>query len=167
MHRFQLKGSRADGRNTMCKRTLALTVFCAIALFPVSAVAAGHQAATKAAQCKQWNVSGTWATHQSNNFHVAFYFKQTGMTFTGKATISAAEQTQAGYTSPTASLTGTLKGTRLALRSVWLTPTGKIIGAYKGTVSKGTIKGSGRDITTPGAPAVSWAGKGPTSCVRV
>jgi hypothetical protein len=156
----------ANGRITMRKQTLALTVFCAIALFPVGAVAAGLHAAPKVAQCKQWNVSGAWATHQSNNFHVAFHFTQTGTTFTGTATVSSAEQTQAGYTSPTASVTGTLKGSHLALRTVWLSPAGKVVGAYKGTVSKGTVKGSGRDITTPGATAVSWAGKGPTKCVR-
>jgi hypothetical protein len=158
--------TRADGRIAMRKQTLALTVFCASALFPVGAVAAGLHAAPKAAHCKQWNVTGTWATHQANNFHIAFQFRQTGTTFTGTASLSSAEEKRAGYTSPTAPVTGTLKGSHLALKTVWQTPAGKIVGAYKGTVSKGTVTGSGRDITTPGAAALAWAGTGPTKCVR-
>ena len=119
------------------------------------------------ARCTQWNISGTWATSQGNNFHVTFRFTQNKTVIGGVASLPPKEQAAATYTKPTSKIVGTLKGSHLVVRIRYTRTSGvTLTGLYIGTVTHGSLKGTGRDITTPGAAAVSWAGKGPTRCVR-
>jgi hypothetical protein len=154
----------ASGRR---KRLLAMTAIALLTLLPVGAVSAAEaHVAVGAASCKQWNVSGAWATSQSNNFHVAFHFTQTRTTLGGTATLNPYEQAAAQYTTPSTRVTGTLKGSHLVVKISWRRTSGQVsTGRYTGTVSKGAVRGSDLDITTPGAATVSWAGRGPTRCV--
>ena len=111
-------------------------------------------------------MSGTWPTTQGNNYHVTFHFVQTGTTFKGTGTLTGRERAAAGYTAAPGKVIGTLKGSHLVLTGTWIRTSGvPISGRYVGTVSSGKVTGSGRDITTPGATSVSWAGTGPTKCV--
>jgi hypothetical protein len=152
----------------MRTQIVALGALGAIALLPLGATATPARASSRAAACKQWNVSGSWSTTQSNNYHVAFRFAQTGTTFTGTSTLPAAEATAGGFVSPTGKVTGTLKGSHLVLKTVWTKTTGRAVGQYMGKVTKGKVTGSGHDVTNPAAPGptFSWSGKGPTRCVR-
>lgn len=119
------------------------------------------------AQCAQWNISGTWATRQGNNYHVTFRFSQNKTVIGGVSSLSPKEQAAASYTKPTSKIVGTLKGSHLVVRIRYTRTSGvTLTGLYIGTVTHGALKGTGRDITTPGATAVSWAGRGPTRCVR-
>jgi hypothetical protein len=115
--------------------------------------------------CK-WNVTGTWTTTQGNDYHVTFRLKQSGTVLSGQGVLTAAEQAKAGYTTRAGNLTGSVKGSHLVLRVSWkVTATGQVrTGQYMGTLSKGKVVGSGRDITTPGAQSVSWSGTGPAKC---
>lgn len=132
----------------------------------IATASGARSQAQMVAGCKQWNVSGTWSTSQGNNYHVTFHFVQTGTTFKGTGTLTAQERAAAGYTAAPGKVKGTLKGSHLVLTGTWIRTSGApVSGRYVGTVSKGAVKGSGRDITTPGAAAVAWSGKGPTKCV--
>jgi hypothetical protein len=118
--------------------------------------------------CKQWNVSGTWATFQTNNYHISFRFLQKGTAVTGVATLPKAEATRFGFVANTGKFRGTLKGSHLSVRVHWprTTAGALLVAQYVGTVSKTAIKGTGRDITTPGAATLSWTGRGSAKCVR-
>jgi hypothetical protein len=148
-------------------RLLASTLV-AVTVLLVAGIATASGARSEAHMvpaCKQWNVTGTWPTSQGF-YHVTFHFVQTGTTFTGTGTLSAKERAQVGYTAAPGKVKGTLKGSHLVLTGTWIRTSGApISGRYVGTVSKGAVKGTGRDITTPGATAVAWSGKGPTKCV--
>jgi hypothetical protein len=150
------------------EQILALAAFGAITLLSLGAATTPARAAARVAVCKQWNVSGSWSTTQSNNYHVAFRFAQTGTTFTGTATLPAGEATAGGFASRTGKVTGTVRGSHLILKTVWTKTTGRAVGQYMGVVSHGKVTGSGHDITNPSAPgpSVSWSGKGPARCVR-
>ena len=115
--------------------------------------------------CRQWSIKGAWATSQGNDFHVMFDFTQTRKTLGGTASLSASEQARAGYASPNAKITGTINGNHLSVRAYWKRGSATIVGQYIGMVSRGSVRGNGRDITDPGAAAVSWSGTGPTSCL--
>ncbi len=144
------------------RRRFMLGMLSAITFLVVGAAGERVQAAAGAPQaCRQWNITGAWATSQANNFHVTFHFKQTGTTLAGTATLPAAEAASLGYA--TGKLTGTVKGSHLALTMTWKNgPTA----AYIATVSKGALKGSGRAIATPSNAWTSWWGNGPTRCVQ-
>jgi hypothetical protein len=144
----------------------ALALVAGIVWLAVAGSAAGAQKAGVA--CKQWSVTGTWATYQTNDYHISFRFSQKGTAVTGVATLPAAEATRFGFTANAGKFKGTLKGSHLSVRVHWpRTTTGKLLVAqYVGTVSKKAIKGTGRDITTPGAPPLSWTGSGSAKCVR-
>lgn len=151
----------------MNKQVLALAMLGAVVLLPFGAIATPASAA-RVAPCKQWSVSGSWSTSQSNDYHVGFRFAQTGTTFTGTATLPPQEASAGGFVSRTGKVTGTMRGSHLVLKTVWQKTTGRAVGQYMGTVSKGKVTGSGHDITNPSAPGplVVWTGTGPTACVH-
>jgi hypothetical protein len=145
---------------------LALTLVATVLCLVVAGSAFGARKAGVA--CKQWSVGGTWATYQSNDYHIAFRFIQKGTAVTGVATLPKAEATRFGFTGNVGKFKGTLKGSHLIVLVHWpRTTTGALLVArYMGTVSKSAIKGTGHDITTPGAPTASWSGTGSAKCVR-
>jgi hypothetical protein len=176
---LRLSGAARDsvrpcGRLALVRRRIIspksfLSALAPIAIIFCLAVAGSAFGARKAGVvCKQWSVSGTWATFQTNDYHIAFRFIQKGTAVTGVATLPAAEATRFGFTGNTGKFKGTLKGSHLIVRVHWpRKTTGQfLVGQYMGTVSKTAIKGTGRDITTPGATSVSWTGKGSAKCVR-
>ena len=140
----------------------------AAALMAIAAlVAAGTGSArTHVAACAHWNISGTWLTSQGNNYHVTFHFTQAKTVIGGIASLTPQEQAQATYTTRTSKIQGTLVGSHLVVK-IRYTKTGgpTLTGRYVGTISQGSLTGSGRDITTPGAVSVAWTGKGPTRCL--
>jgi hypothetical protein len=142
---------------------------CAALLVTLAAlVAAGAGSARMdAAACAQWNISGTWATSQGNNYHVTFHFTQNRTIIGGVASLSPQEQAKANYTTRTSKIQGTLVGSHLIVKIRYTKTSGPTLtGRYVGTITHGSLSGSGRDITTPGATATAWQGKGPTRCVR-
>ena len=120
----------------MKKQVLAFATIGAVVLFPFGAIATPANAA-RVAPCKQWSVSGSWATSQSNDYHVGFRFAQTGTTFTGTATLPALEASAGGFVARTGKVTGTMRGSHLVLKTVWQKTTGRAVGQYMGTVSSG------------------------------
>ncbi len=118
------------------------------------------------AACAHWNISGTWLTSQGNNYHVTFHFTQTKTVIGGISTLTPQEQAAATYTTRTSKIQGTLIGSHLVVKIRYTKTSGQTLtGRYSGTITHGSLHGSGRDITTPGATAVSWTGKGPTRCL--
>jgi hypothetical protein len=150
------------------KGFLSALVLVVAMVICLAAAGSAFGARKAAVTCKQWSVSGTWATYQTNDYHISFRFIQKGTAVTGVATLPAAEATRFGFTGNAGKFKGTLKGGHLIVRVHWpRTTAGELLVAqYMGTVSKTAIKGSGRDLTTPGAPSVSWSGKGSAKCVR-
>ena len=144
----------------------ALALVAGILCLAVAGSASGARKASTV--CKQWSVSGTWATYQTNDYHIAFRFSQKGTAVTGVATLPRAEATRFGFTANVGKFKGTLKGSHLSVRVHWpRTTTGALLVAqYVGTVSKNAIKGTGHDITTPGAATIAWTGAGSAKCVR-
>ncbi|MBA3843590.1 MAG: hypothetical protein H0X39_13445 [Actinobacteria bacterium] len=140
----------------------------AVLVTVMALVATGAGTARPAhAQCAQWNISGTWVTSQGNNYHVTFRFSQNKTVIGGVSSLSRKEQAAATYTTPTSKIVGTLKGSHLVVKIRYTKTSGvTLTGLYIGTITHGSLKGTGRDITTPGATAVAWSGKGPTRCVR-
>jgi hypothetical protein len=144
----------------------ALALAAGILCLVVAGSAFGAQKA--GAVCKQWSVGGTWATYQTNDYHISFHFIQKGTVVTGVATLPKAEATRFGFVANAGKFKGTLKGSHLVVRVHWprTTAGALLVAQYMGTVSKTAIRGSGRDITTPGAPSVAWTGTGSAKCVR-
>jgi hypothetical protein len=126
----------------MNKQVLALATIGAAVLSAFGAAATPASAARVAA-CKQWSVSGSWSTSQTNAYHVAFRFAQTGTSFPGTATLPPQEASAGGFVSRTGKVTGTMRGSHLVLKTVWQKTTGRAVGQYMGTVSKGKGKGDG------------------------
>lgn len=138
-----------------------------ISTIAVLAAAGSGSAHPEAIRCAHWNISGTWATSQGNNYHVTFHFTQTKTVIGGIASLTPQEQAQATYTTRTSKIQGTLIGNHLTVRIRYTKTSGlTLTGRYVGTISRGSLTGTGRDITTPGAQPVSWRGKGPTRCVN-
>ena len=142
----------------------ALVALGGAVVLPIGAAAAS---AHPSAACKQWNITGTWTSAASNNYHVTFAFVQKGTKLRGVASTPPAEAAIIGYTK--GPLTGTLKGSHVNIVVVWTRSTLDHVvhrGNYYGRVSKGMIAGSGRDLSVPGAGTVSWSARGPTKCVK-
>jgi hypothetical protein len=120
--------------------------------------------AITAAVCRQWDVTGTWATaHGDNKYHPSFTFQQSGTAITGTASLSGAEQTLAGYTSPAGSVTGTMRGDQLDVIVTWSGRNGAVQGHYFGTVTQGRVTGSAAAVGA--STGIGWTGTGPTRCV--
>jgi hypothetical protein len=121
-----------------------------------------------ATTCEHWNVTGSWPSEQSNNYHVTFQLKQVGTKVTGTAVNPPSEAATLGY--KTGPITGTVKGSHIVLTVRWMksSVTGLThIGHYPGTITSGHIAGNAAsDLAFPG-PTVSWAAHGPTRCLSV
>ncbi|MGD9892276.1 MAG: hypothetical protein AB7R89_26835 [Dehalococcoidia bacterium] len=116
-----------------------------------------------AAACAQWDVSGVWSTaHADGRYRPSFTFQQSGTTITGTATLTAAEQTAAGYTSPTGTVTGTIGGDQLDVVVTWSGRNGPVQGRYAGAVSEGRV--SGMATAVGASTGMGWSGTGPTRC---
>ncbi|MGC2175634.1 MAG: hypothetical protein WA614_09245 [Acidimicrobiales bacterium] len=143
------------------------------ALVPLGATAAQastvpHSRATpRVAACAQWNVAGTWASAQSNDYHVTFHIVQHGTKISGTSVNPSGEAASLGYT--TGTFTGTVKGDHFNLVTHWTrsTVTGVLnIGNYYGTVSAGRITGLGRNLTVGiSHQTVTWLATGRARCV--
>jgi hypothetical protein len=129
-----------------------------------AAASAGVTSVT-AATCPHWNVTGTWPSAQSNNYHVTFQLKQVGTNVTGTATNPPGEAAKLGY--KTGPIAGTVHGSQIVLTVHWekSSITGiSHIGRYPGTITSGHIAGAhASDLAEPG-PTVSWSAHGPTRC---
>jgi len=119
------------------------------------------------AACAQWNVAGTWASAQSNDYHVTFHIVQHGTKISGTSVNPSGEAASLGYT--TGRFTGTMKGDHFNLVTHWTksTVTGVLnIGNYYGTVSAGHITGLGRNLTVGiSHETVTWLATGKARCV--
>jgi hypothetical protein len=153
-------------------KPLSAVAFAVTSLLTLGAASVqAHTSTTAAAlaKCAQWNVTGTWRSSATNNFHVAFRFAQKGTHVTGAATIPPAEATIVGYA--TGTLTGTVKGSHLRIVVIWAPRASdhvQLHAVYTGTVVKNhVIGGFGRDVTTKPAPgAVAWSASGPSRCSK-
>jgi hypothetical protein len=113
-------------------------------------------------RCQQYEISGSWSTSASNGYNATFTFHQTGTIVRGSAVLPAAEQTRAGYASPSGPFTGSLVGDQLDVTVTWTRSDGSVLqGRYTGTVSS-TGPTQGRVSGTAAGP--SWAGSGPLRC---
>ena len=110
-----------------------------------------------AADCAQWNISGTWATAQGNGYNVTFNFLQSGQDVSGSALSVVSDV--AG------NVNGTLAGSKLDLIVTW-GPNGSAgKGHYTATVVNGGIAdGASAPVGGPSSAATSWTGTGPTIC---
>jgi hypothetical protein len=154
-----------NGKERMRARFSALLV-CALVGPVLGAATASAEATSSAAKtCQHWNVTGSWPSAQSNNYHVTFQLKQVGTKVTGTATNPPGEAAKLGYR--TGPITGTVKGSHVLLTVHWekSSLTGiSHIGRYPGTITRSHIAGNhASDLAAPG-PTVSWAAHGPTRC---
>jgi hypothetical protein len=116
--------------------------------------------------CQHWNVTGSWPSAQSNNYHVTFQLKQVGTKVTGTATNPPGEAASLGY--KTGTITGTVKGSHVVLTVHWekSSITGvSNIGRYPGTITSGHIAGNDASNLVAAGPPIAWAAHGPTRCV--
>ena len=150
----------------MRARLSVLLVGTLLGLALGAVTASAHVTEFAAKTCQHWNVTGRWASAQSNNYHVTFQLKQVGTKVTGTATNPPGEAASLGY--KTGPITGTVKGSQIVLTVHWQksSVTGIThIGRYPGTITSGHIAGNhATDLAFPG-PHVSWTAHGPTRCV--
>ncbi len=114
--------------------------------------------------CRQWNVTGTWESGQSNVNRVTYRFVQKHTRLSGVGKLSAADAAGAGFQSGT--LSGTVKGTHIRFVVVWQRSSHDGLvhrGLYTGVVSSHHIIGQTRDLTV--SDEASFAAHGPTRCV--
>jgi hypothetical protein len=154
-----------NGEERMRARFSVLLVGTVVGLVLGAATASARVANPSAKTCHHWNVTGTWPSAQSNNYHVTFKLKQIGAKVTGIATNPPAEAAKLGY--KTGPIAGTVKGSHIVLTVRWekSSVTGIThIGRYPGTITSGHIAGPhASDLAFPG-PTVSWTAHGPTRC---
>ena len=155
-----------DGKERMRARFSVLLVGTVVGLVLGAATASAHVTNPTAKTCQHWNVTGSWPSAQSNNYHVTFQLKQVGTKVTGTATNPPSEAAKLGY--KTDPITGTVKGSNIVLTVHWekSSITGiSHIGHYPGTITSGHIAGNhASDLAAPG-PTVSWTAHGPTRCI--
>ena len=150
----------------MGARFSVLLVGSLVGLVLGAATASAQVSNTAAKTCPRWNVTGTWPSAQSNNYHVTFQLKQVGTKVTGTATNPPGEAAKLGY--KTGPIKGTVTGSHIVLTVRWekSSITGvSDIGHYPGTITSGHIAGNhASDLALPG-PTVAWTAHGPTRCV--
>ncbi len=111
--------------------------------------------------CSQWDISGIWQTHQTNNHDPAFFFHQAGTTLSGTATLPQ-EGCVAG------SVAGTLIGDKLDVKVTWPPKANGLVvqGHYLANVAQGGfVNGLAYDLSNPNGSPVVWSGSGPTRCM--
>jgi hypothetical protein len=129
-----------------------------------------HAATAAAADaCSNWLVDGTWNT-QTPPLQPVFVLDQNGTTISGTERFSPADAAAAGLPNPTAKVIGTLVGDQIDIVATFhgvlklgARAAGTLQAEYKGTITTGSVTGTGQDITTPG-PKVAWSGRGPAEC---
>jgi hypothetical protein len=109
-------------------------------------------------------VSGTWRTTQApGNYLPSFSFQQSGTNLRGTATLTAAEQGRANYSSPSGPVTGTIAGDQLEVYVTWTRADGSSLqGRYAGTVGPGSSRGQGQIQGSAGGQ--TWTANGPLQC---
>jgi hypothetical protein len=137
-----------------------------VGLVLVAATASAQVTDSAAKACQHWNVTGRWASAQSNNYKGTFQLKQVGSKVTGTATNPASEAASLGF--KTGKINGTVKGSHVVLTVHWekSSITGiSDIGHYPGTITSGHMAGNdASDLAVPG-PHVAWTAHGPTRCI--
>ena len=125
--------------------------------------AAAHLPGAGAQSCSQYAVSGTWQTHQGNNYDPAFSFSQSGTAVSGTATLPASQAANAGFSGSGRISQGSLTGNQLDVSVSWpKTDGGTAQGRYTATV---VPAGSGQGSLSGGsAGGMSWTGSGPLTC---
>jgi hypothetical protein len=174
-------GARAAAVAVRRRAALRVALLCAViapsllAMTGVAQSVASHgvspgRAVTAAAPC-EWQVSGTWQT-QTLPFHPVFTLAQQGTDVSGTETFPPADAAAAGFPNPTATVTGTLNGDQIDIVATFQgvlkagrRAAGTLQAEYKGTVTSGSVSGTGQDITTPNTATVPWTGSGPTQCL--
>jgi hypothetical protein len=123
--------------------------------------------ASGATACQQYDVTGSWMTHQGNNYNPTFDFSQSGTNVSGTATVTAAEAARAGFSGTVGQLThSSLIGDALMVSVRWpprTTDHAVIVGHYTATVTPAA--GAGALTHGKAGPVVSWSGSGPATCV--
>ena len=113
--------------------------------------------------CSQFAVSGTWQTHQGNNYDPAFSFSQSGTSVSGTATLPGSQAANAGFSGSGTISQGSLTGNQLDVTVSWPKADGsRVQGRYTATVVPGA---SGQGSLSGGsAGGTSWTGSGPLTC---
>ena len=137
-----------------------------------AALGAGSTAARAASNCSQFNVTGKRVSVQSNIYRITWLLKQKGAAIMGTATLTADQASQAGYTGTVGTVTGTMKGARLAIVVKWPhRADGTVVkGEYVGTVKyrararvPARSRMGRRDLANPSAKG-TWVGTGVATC---
>lgn len=142
----------------------------AVAALGFTVLVGGVGVQTAAAQspaCTQWDVSGTWATSQSNAYTPEFVFQQQGTAVTGTATIPPDQEARANYSGPTGQVQGALAGDQLKVTVTWppRVRDGVVVqGVYMATVVSGGIQ-NGSAVDPGSGASVTWQGSGAPRCV--
>jgi hypothetical protein len=138
-------------------------VMCLVMISPFASAAAPHRTAV----CKQWSITGTWTSGQTNRDRVTYRFTQKGTNLTGTGTLSPEAGVVAGFRN--GKLSGTVKGGHVHYIVVWEQSSldGLVHrGLYVGTVSPRQIVGHTEDLTLGDeAEEVELDAHGPTKCV--
>jgi hypothetical protein len=152
----------------MKRLALALAVVLGLGIPSVASGGSpsGAPVASTAAACAQWDVSGTWATHQNNGYDPTFSFSQSGTQLSGSATLPGAEADRAGYTGDTGTVSGSISGDRLDVTVTWPPKRdgSTSAGLYTASVVPGSTAGQG-DLSGGYAGGSTWTGAGPAKCV--
>jgi len=155
-----------NGKERMRARFSVLLVGALVGLVLGAATASAQATDSTAKACQRWNVTGTWPSAQTNNYHVTFQLKQVGTKVSGTAINPPGEAARLGY--KTGPISGTVMGSHIVLTVHWQkSSTDGIahIGRYPGTITSGHIAGNhATDLAIPG-PHVAWTAHGPTRCV--
>ena len=126
--------------------------------------AAAYLPGAGAQTCSQYAVSGTWQTHQGNNYDPAFSFSQSGTAVSGTATLPGSQAANAGFSSSTGRISqGSLTGDRLDVTVSWSKADGSTVqGRYTATLVP-AASGQG-SLSDGSAGGTSWTGSGPLTC---
>ena len=133
------------------------------ALLAVLLGAAAYLPGADAQSCSQYAVSGTWQTHQGNNYDPAFSFSQSGTAVSGTATLPGSQSANAGFSGNGKITQGSLTGNQLDVTVSWpKSDGGTAQGRYTATV---VPAGGGQGSLSGGsAGGYSWTGSGPLAC---
>jgi hypothetical protein len=145
-------------------RALLVVAGGAVAVLALGILAGGPSASAQGA-CVQFDITGTWSTHQANNYDPTFSFTQSGTTLSGSATLPGNQLANAGY-SGSGSVSGSLAGTSLDVTVVWPKADGSSVsGHYTATIAATGTTGQGQ-LNGGMAGSLAWTGGGPATCVK-
>ena len=118
----------------------------------------------QAAACAQFDVSGTWTTHQANGYDPTFSFQQSGTRLSGSATLPGDQAGRAGFASNTGGVSGSMEGRDIDVTVTWSKSDGSSVsGRYTGRISASS---PGRGTLSGDAGGYAWTGSGPAKCTQ-